>query len=95
MRSSISLAIIILSVVLVADLSAAIPKPRAGNRYGDGRTVATSGTTKHVEGREYTSADGTKHRRVLIYTKDGSSFRGYSKLGREKGDAKVRHYFNK
>jgi hypothetical protein len=75
-----------------SSLFADIPKMKAGNHYGAGRTVATSHSTKHVQGREYHNATtGETHRRVKIYGKDGS-FKGYAKTGRTKGDATTRHY---
>lgn len=85
------IAIIILSAILATSAFAYNPKARSGHKYGDGRTIAESATTKHVQGREYVRDDGTARRRVLIYDKATGEFKGYSKLGREKGDAQHRH----
>jgi hypothetical protein len=88
------LSIIILSAALASPALPYNPAPTRGNRYGDGRTVAESPSTRHVQGREYARDNGTKHRRVLIYDKDGD-FKGWSKLGRGKGDARTRHRYGK
>lgn len=89
-------AVIILTAILFCSAAAAYtPKPLPGNRYGKGQVVAVSNSTRHVQGREYRTDDGlVRHRRVLIYSKAGD-FIGYSKLGRQKGDAEERHYFNR
>jgi len=83
-------------VTTSASLFAEIPKMQRGNRYGAGRTVAESRSTKHVQGREYhNSLTGHSHRRILIYDKKTGELKSFSKLGRRKGDATSRHYFNK
>ena len=87
-----TLSIVILSAFLSTNLFAYNPATRSGHKYADGRTIATSRTTKHVQGREYVRDDGTSRRRVLIYDKATGNFKGYSKLGREKGDAQHRHH---
>lgn len=87
-----TLSIVILSAFLATHSLAYNPKARAGHKYADGRTIAESGSTKHVQGREYVRDDGTSRRRVLIYDKATGDFKGYSKLGREKGDARHRHH---
>ena len=92
MRVSI---IILASIFTASSAFAAIPKSREGNRYGDGRTVAESRSTKHVQGREYTNSQGEAHRRVLIYNKKTGEFKGFSKLGRLRGDTQERHYFGR
>lgn len=81
-------------ILSTGSLLAAIPKMERGNRYKAGSTVAISKSTKHVQGREYhNTMTGEKHRRVLIYDRSTGEFKGFSKLGRQKGDATNRHYF--
>ena len=89
--------IIVLTTLVALTASASfaeIPKMNRGNHYGAGRTVAETGSSRHVEGRDYhNSATGETHRRVLIYNKQSGEFKGFAKTGRLKGDATTRHYF--
>lgn len=91
MRFQSTLGVIILSAIFAANSFAYNPKMTRGNKYEDGRTIAESRSTRHVAGREYVREDGSARRRVLIYDKATNEFKGWSKLGREKGDAQRRH----